>query len=196
MREKRAKKTGTARALGAKAASPRGKPASPGGQRTRLLKDLTAAIRQIDEEGLLFLLRQANVLIHNARVDVLNREAEELEKKAAKTRGSGAAASVSSRGLRMAGSAPYAAVEESPDGKVIFLVLGKSRKVMNVEEIKQLVRICYGAETKSDAQRQLFNVLARERKDVLVDAGIGAPASPILEALFHALREKYRLKDR
>jgi hypothetical protein len=58
------------------------------------------------------------------------------------------------------------------------------------------VRICYAAETKTDALRQLYTVLARERSDILKDAGIGNPANPLVEGLFHALRRKYRLEDR
>ena len=176
------KKAGTRGAAGKK---------QPGGaakespQRARLLKSLRAAIENVDEEGLLFLLRQTQVLIRNAEVDRLNWEAEELEKKTKKK----------SPAARTPASSTHAAVEESGDGKAIFLVLGDTRKVMTVGEIKQLVRICWGAETKSDALRQLFTVFARERKDVLIDAGIGGPQSPLLESLFRAIRATYRLKD-
>ena len=154
-------------------------------QRARLLKSLQTAIQNVDEEGLLFLLRQTQVLIRNAEVDRLNWEAEELAKKGKKK----------APAARTPASSTHAAVEESSDGKAIFLVLGNTRKVMTVGEIKQLVRICWGAETKSDALRQMFTVFTRERKDVLIDAGIGAPQSPLLESLFHAIRANYRLKD-
>jgi mannitol/fructose-specific phosphotransferase system IIA component (Ntr-type) len=61
--------------------------------------------------------------------------------------------------------------------------------------MQQLVRICYAAETKSEALRQLFTVLARERKDILADAMIGNPDNPLLVALFTTVRNTYRLKD-
>lgn len=157
-----------------------GRSQKEGRQRSRLLKSLQAAIEHVDEEGLLFLLRQAQVLIRNAEVDRLNWEAEELAKKTKKKAPAGSS---------------HAAVEESADGKAIFLVLGNTRKVMTLGEIKQLVRICWGADTKSDALRQIFTVFARERKDILIDAGIGGPQSPLLESLFHAIRAAYRLKE-
>ena len=155
--------------------------------RAKLEKELKSAIQEVDQEGLLFLLRQAQTLIYNARVDRVNQEEEKLKggKKAAgrpesKPRESRSAVSI----------------EESDGGKTIFLTLGKARKVLTPEEMRQIVRICYGAETKSEALRRLFTVLARERKDILADAIIGNPDNPLLEALFTVVRQTYTLKER
>ncbi len=158
-------------------------------QRTRLEKELTEAIKQIDEEGLIFLLQQAQILIHNAQVDKLNREIVELEQKKLK----------SGKAKAAPGKAPAAGavtIDESDNGKAFFLTLGGTRKVMNLEEMRRLVRICYAAETKTDALKQLYTVFARERGDVLADAKISGPGSPIIEGLFHAIRSTYQLKDR
>ena len=151
--------------------------------RAKLEKELREALTEIDEEGLLFLLRQAQVLIYNARVDRINQEAAKL--KGGKTQ--------TPREVKEA--SPSVSIEESDDGRSIFLTLGKARKVLAPEEMRQLVRICYSAETKSEALRQLFTVLARERKDILADALIGNPDNPLLVALFTAVRNTYRLKD-
>ena len=64
------------------------------------------------------------------------------------------------------------------------LVLGASRKIMTVDEMRQLVKICYTAETKSAAMRQMHRVLSRERPDILSDAGISGPTVPLLSDLF------------
>jgi hypothetical protein len=160
-----------------------GRAKKPASGRARIEKDLKDAIAEIDEQGLLFLLRQAQVLIHNARVDQLSRDD------------------------RKTGDAPRAerapeperatvSIEQPEPGKTIFLTLGKSRKVLTPEEMKRLVRICYSAETKSEALRQLFTVMAKERKDILADAMIGHPDNPLLVALFTTIRETYRLEDR
>jgi hypothetical protein len=155
-------------------------PAKP--NRAKLEKELRAAIAEVDEKGLLFLLRQAQVLIHNARLESL---------------GDGAP--------REAGSAPPAAaasrpetvsIEDAEGGKPIFLNIGRTRKVLAPDEMKRLVRICYAAETRSEALRQLFTVLVKERRDILTDAMIGSPDSPLLRQLFTAVREKYQLPDR
>lgn len=151
--------------------------------RAKLEKELRAAIAEVDEKGLLFLLRQAQVLIHNARVESLGDDGS--PRKAA------SAATVA------AGSRPETvAIEESDGGKTIFLTIGRARKVLAPDEMKRLVRICYAAETRSEALRHLFTVLVKERRDILTDAMIGSPDSPLLRQLFTAVREKYQLPDR
>jgi len=155
-------------------------------QRVRLRAMLSEAAGQIDEEGLLFLLRQANVLIHNQKVDEVNRELAELPP--------GPRRSAPGRGGRRAEA--VVTIDDSGDRSATFLTLGTTRKVLSLPEVKQLVRICYAAETKTDALRQLYTVLARERSDILKDAGISNPAHPLVEGLFHALRRTYRLEDR
>jgi hypothetical protein len=159
-------------------------------QRARLEKELAEAIKQVDEEGLIFLIQQTQVLIHNAQVDKINREIIELEQKKL----------ASGKGKPSPRKTPAAAaavtIEESDNGKAFFLTLGGTRKVMNLEEMRRLVRICYTAETKSDALKQLYTVFSRERGDVLADAKISGPGSPIIEGLFQAIRSTYQLKDR
>jgi hypothetical protein len=149
-------------------------------RRAKLEKELREAIKEVDEEGLLFLLQQAGVLIHNARVERINKVASEI-------RGSRKPAPQTHQGVE---------IEESDGGKVFFLTIGQSRKVLNLEELKRLVRICYAAETKSDALRQLYTVLSRERRDILSDAHIGSPQSPLIDGLFQAVRAKFKLEDR
>jgi hypothetical protein len=121
-------------------------------------------------------------------VDEVNRELAELSQKpghaapAGGTSGGRAAAAVS--------------VEDSGDRAAVFLTIGDTRKVLNRDELKRLVRICYAADSKTDALQQLHRVLARERSDILMDAGIRSPASPLVEGLFYALRQRYHLEDR
>jgi len=179
---------GAKRATGSPARKAAGAGAVASPQRIRLKAMLSESIEQIDEEGLLFLLRQANVLIHNQKVDEVNRELAELSRKP----GRAAAAPDAPRGRTAAG----VAVEDSGDRAAVFLTLGGTRKVLSRDELKRLVRICYAADSKTDALQQLFRVLARERSDILKDAGIRNPASPLVEGLFHALRQKYHLEDR
>ena len=175
---KKAARGSSARGTAAKASSP---------QRVRLKTMLCESIEQLDEEGLLFLLRQANVLIHNQKVDEVNRELAELPSKPGRAAGGGASGR---------GAAAAVAIDESGDRSATFLTLGNVRKVLSVEEVKRLVRICYSADSKSDALQQLFRVLAQERSDILKDAGIRSAGSPLLEGIFYALRRKYRLEDR
>jgi len=159
------------------------KKAAPDARRAQLERELRASISQIDEKGLLFLLRQAQVLIHNARVESMQASASEEEGEQA--------------GAPVPATNPDAvSIERSEGEKGIFLSLGGTRKILSVEEMKRLVRICYAAPTRSEAVRQLFTVLVRERKDILTDAKIGSPDSPLMIGLFHAVRDTYHLDDR
>jgi hypothetical protein len=151
--------------------------------RAKLEKELREAVREIDEQGLLFLLRQAQVLIYNARVDRINKESEKVQGRRPQ------------QAPGQSESRHAVSIEPSEDGKTIFLTIGRVRKVLTRDEMKRIVRICYSAERKSEALRQLFTVLARERKDILADALIGNPDNPLLETLFTVVRETYRLKD-
>ena len=152
--------------------------------RAKLEKELRSAIGEIDEKGLLFLLRQAQVLIHNARVENVGGHSRPGDAPASTTEASSAIRPES------------VTIEDAREGKTIFLTIGRARKVLTPEEMKRLVRICYGAETKSEALRQLFTVLVKERKDILSDAMIGSPDSALLAELFSAVRATYKLEDR
>jgi len=154
------------------------------GQRARLERELRSAIGEIDEKGLLFLLRQAQVLIHNARLENMQREQPE-----------GAASPDVQRPLAVSREGTETVAIEPGKGG-IFVTLGSVRKVFSAEEMKRLVRICYGAQTKSEALHQLFTVLVKERRDVLADAMIGSPDNPLLRRLFDSIRETYHLEDR
>ena len=146
--------------------------------RAKLEKELRDAMKEVDEEGLLFLLRQAQVLIYNVRVDRINEAGKQITGDKPRQR-----------------AAPVS-IEETEGGKQIFLTIGRTRKILTPEEMKRIVRICYSAETKSEALRQLFTVLAKERRDILADATIGNPDNPLLEALFATVRATYTLEDR
>lgn len=148
----------------------------------KLEKELHAAIAEVDDKGLLFLLRQAQVLIHNSRMESLEGQAN--------PRVGGDTGASSAR------DSESVEIEDAHDGKAIFLTIGRTRKVLAPEEMKRLVRICYAAETRSEALRQLFTVLVKERKDILTDAMIGSPDSPLMGALFTAVRAGYKLEDR
>ena len=160
------------------------KPKKTAPKRAKLEKELRDAVKEIDEQGLLFLLHQAQVLIHNARVERINELSEKMEKSGK----AGPAKAGRGKGL--------VSIDDAKDGKTIFLNIGKARKVLTPEEMKRIVRICYAAETRNESLRQLFTVLAKERRDILADALIGNPDNPLLAALFTAVRAKYRLKDR
>jgi hypothetical protein len=161
--------------------------------REKIQEEITESLAEIDEEGLLFLLRQAQVIIHNQRVESLQREAQAA---APAGRKRGGASAKGEQSAPPESARPVVTMETAEGGKTVFLTLGKARKVLAPDEVKRLVRICWGAESKSEALRRLFTVLARERKDILADALIGHPDHPLLAGLFDTVRATWRLEDR
>jgi hypothetical protein len=144
--------------------------------RDKLLDELAAAARDIDEEGLVFLIEQANVLLHNARV-------RELEEKRS-------AAQPASPAPPSARKAPSASIDTSADGKAFFLVLGDVRKSLSRAELNQILGICHASPDALEAARRLYTHLGRERRDILVDASIGGATSPLLVALAEHARAR------
>ncbi len=179
-----AKRAGAGRAAkGAKPSRPapgRDERAAPDTRRGRLQKLLFESIAQMDEEGLVFLLRQAHILSSNANAERINREIEAYNL---------ARGPVPEPEERAAGSA---AIEMSPDGKSYFLAIGGARKALAREELGAIVRVCLGAADRGAGVRNLFRALGRERGDILVDAKIAGPDSPHLAALYDTVLDMAR----
>jgi hypothetical protein len=129
----------------------------------------------MDEEGLVFLLRQAHILSHNANTARINREIEAFE------RDRGPVAEAAETAEAASGNA---SLELAPDGKSYFLTIGTARKALTREELGGIVRVCLGAADRDAGVRNLFRALGRDRGDILVDAKISGPANPHLGALY------------
>ena len=160
-------------------------------QKQRLQEELARLLPDVDEEGLIFLIKQAQVIIHNLQVDRINREVEELEQtKQSPKRG---APSPAPQRRASQGSADVH-IEEAPNGKSFYLVFPDTRKIMGLEEMRLLVRACYEPKRKSEALNRMYRWMQKERRDILSDGKIESNSSRLLEALFHRIREKYKLK--
>ena len=153
-------------------------------------KELVEKLKQIDAEGLLFLLKQTQVLIHNAEVDKINREMVELDKSKPTSR-----TQKQTQLQTPAAESVEPMIEKSENGKSFFIRFESVRKIMTVDEMKRLVHICYSAESKSAALRQMYTVLKKERGDIIADAGISGPGSSVLDGLFHTIRSTFVLRE-
>ena len=162
----------------------------PSPRKQRLQEELARLLPDVDEEGLIFLIKQTQVIIHNLQVDRINREVEELEQ--AKQSPKRAAPS---RAARSSASSADVHIEEAASGKSFYLVFPDTRKIMGLEEMRVLVRACYEPKRKSEALNRMYRWMQKERRDILSDGKIGSNSSRLLEALFHRIREKYTLKE-
>jgi hypothetical protein len=146
----------------------------------RLQRLLFDSIAQMDEEGLIFLLRQAHILSSNANTERINREIEAFERE----RGP-----VPEPEKDVGGTA---AIELAPDGKSYFLTIGTARKALTREELGGIVRVCLGAVDRDVGMRNLFRAMGRDRGDILVDAKISGPTNPHLGALYDKVLDMAR----
>jgi hypothetical protein len=146
----------------------------------RLQRLLFDSIAQMDEEGLVFLLRQAHILSSNANTERINREIEAFERE----RGP-----VPEPEKDVGGTA---AIEMAPDGKSYFLTIGSARKALTRDELGGIVRVCLGAVDRDVGVRNLFRAMGRDRGDILVDAKISGPTNPHLGALYDKVLDMAR----
>ena len=161
-------------------------------QKQRLQDELVRLLPEVEEEGLIFLLKQAQVLIHNLQVDRINREVEELEQTQPSTTRAAPSPAAYRRAAR---GAAVVDIEEAANGKSFYLVFPDTRKILGLEEMRLLVRACYEPKRKSEALNRMYRWMQRERRDILSDGTIGSNSSRLLEAIFHRIREKYTLKE-
>jgi hypothetical protein len=161
-------------------------------QKERLIEELEALLPVLDEEGLIFLLKQANVIRHNLEVEKINREIVRLEQKRSEQRQSEGEAT-EQRGGRS--TKARVDVEESDDRKTFYLTMTGARKVLTLDEMRALVQACHIPKTKANALNRLYRWLSEERRDILADCGIKSSRNPLLEELYVLLRSRYKPMD-
>lgn len=154
----------------------------------KLRKDLIELIPQIEEEGLIFLLQQANTIIHNQRVVELNRDLQEINSK--KESGEG-----SSSVKKQSGNNEGFTIEinRSSNGKTYYFIVNGRKHFMDVPETKKIVELCYRPPSKSKALKFLYQYFLNERDDVLLEHKIKSESSPFFDALFTTVRENFSL---
>jgi hypothetical protein len=159
--------------------------------REKLEKELGGMIKEVDNDGLLFLIRQANVLLHNKRVDELNAEMAKLNKgKKDNRKKAGTTARVGQNVKEIT-----VELQQSPDKKTYYMIIDGQKHFFTDAEMAKVVRLCIKPDTKTDAKRFLFQYLDKERKEVLMDHGIAVRNHPFFEALFYEVRSKFSLSD-
>jgi hypothetical protein len=141
----------------------------------------------LDEESLVFLKRQADVLLHNRRVEKLRREALEGGVPAGQEEGRDPASlrHPPERGVR---------IERITD-TAFNIYVGRKRVFFNRDEMRGLARICHAAENSAEGGKRLFAWLKRERMDFLIDTDTESSSSSVLAELCDLIVHTYKVKE-
>ncbi len=161
-----------------------------------LTKELTALFKQMDEKGLEFLKHQAEVLLHNARIEEVRKKAA-LEAAALQDRDSkpqhATAGNHAAMGTALTGTGEVRI--ERLDTNFFNIYVGKSRVFFNRDELRSLAKICHASGSISEATTRLYRWFERERKDFLNDTGIERSGAPALSALYNIIVKTYQVKE-
>jgi hypothetical protein len=154
-----------------------------------LCGEIAEVCKLLDAEGLMFIKRQADVLLHNSRVEKLRQEA--LEKAAAQGPEDAAPAAVPARPAPIDRS-----VKVEQTGSVTFNIhVGKKRVFFNKDEMRAITKICHAAGDDAEGGRRLFAWFKKERGDFLVDTETGSASSPVLSELRALIVRTYKVKE-
>jgi hypothetical protein len=146
-------------------------------EKEKLLKELRALLKDIPEEGLQYLIKQANILLYNQKVDELNAAARRLNKPSKKE----------------SEEVPVR-IERTKGNKNMILVVNNERKIMDEEELISLVKIAHSCESEKEAGQRLYTWLKRERDDIIIDTGL-SPKNKAMLALYDYLKTNFSLRS-
>ena len=154
--------------------------------RVELLKDLRKLIKDIPEEGLIFLIEQANKLAYNKRVEDLNALQAKIQKKSKPKTGE-----VKKRDIDKC----TVSVERGSFNRSFILIIGRTRKTVTEDEMVKLVRICHKVKNRQEGAERLYNRLEHERDDILMDAGIKKKDDKCLYEIYKYLKANFSMAD-
>jgi glyceraldehyde-3-phosphate dehydrogenase/erythrose-4-phosphate dehydrogenase len=154
-------------------------------ERDNLAKELKTLIPKLDEEGLAFLVKQAQVHLYNMQVDALNKTLVKEEERSKKT---------ASRKKVSPAEEDFSEIKMSDTGSSYYIIYKNEWIVFSKNEITTIVKIAFGEGTELEIKERLFNWLSRERNDLLYTAAITNKFDNRLKSLINLLKENFKLK--
>lgn len=144
-----------------------------------LVKELTSLLPQLDEEGLSFLMEQANIHLYNMEVDRLN-ALHETE-----------IATVSDSDHTTA--AHQLSIVRGDSSDVYHIVCNGKYSMFNSNEMLSIIRICHADEELIEIKSRLYHWFFTERRDFLNDNALADIHCPEFDVLIDLIRERFTL---
>ncbi len=153
-----------------------------------LAAELRSMIKDLDEEGLAFLVEQARVHLHNMNVVRLEEELAAAEPSKGK-KGSGKKSAAKTH-------LPAAdfRIERSPSGATYHIISGGNWKMFTDEEMLAMVKIAQSKDTLLEVSQRLWNWFDRERPDVFEDLDLEDHHDPRVKEIVKLLRKKFAVR--
>jgi len=161
--------------------------------REKYLKKLKSMLKDIPDDGLVFLIKQAGILIHNAEVentDHMQSEAAAIKAAAEKNVEKTAGKKMQTLQKSSIDEKADVSLERGAFGKSFIIRFGDTGKTFGEMEIAELLRLTDNSESEKDGCRRIFGWLTRNRKDVLTDIGIKTEKTASVSAVYYCLKNK------
>jgi len=153
-------------------------------ERDILLKELRSLIKEVDEEGLRFLIKQATTLVYNQKVNELNRSREIADgahrRKMKETHKSSSGAEVF--------------FEPGKRSDTFILDVDGKRTILDQEELMQMVKIAQTGDAPKPARDRVYRWLKNHRDDIILDCGLQLKG-PKIDALCERLQSDFAIRE-
>ena len=162
-----------------------------------LAKELRSLIPRLDEEGLAFLIEQAQVHLYNMQVDALNNtlvKSQERSAIAAVAKNAGKGTAKPGKAGQNTASDGFSEIKMSESGASYYIVYNTEWIMFSKDEMIKLVKIAGGEGTDLEIKERLFNWFTRERTDLLRSAGIANKFDNKLSSLAGILKQTYNIR--
>jgi len=161
------------------------KPAKKITDKDSLAKELRSLIPKLDEEGLVFLVKQAHVHLYNMQVDALNKNTIRDERRRSEKE---------DKPKKTANTGRFTDIEMSDSGSGYHILFGSEWIAFTKGEINTMVKIVLSGESDLDIRGRLYNWLSRERNDILYSASIPDKFDKKLNSLITLINGNFKLR--
>ena len=154
-----------------------------------LAKELRGLIPQLDSGGLIFLVEQARVHLHNMQIDEINKAtANRVLGKTSKAAKVGRGASkTEEENLKIIGS---------ESGSSYYLHYRNNDIMFSRDEMIRLVKIVNAPGKAVEIQDRLYSWFDRERKDIFAVISLKDKFDSRLKTLIKLLKENFKVRER
>jgi len=150
-----------------------------------LAAELRSMMKNLDEEGLAFLVEQARVHLHNMNVIRLEEELAAASRSDKKGAAKKSASRIPAADFR---------IDRSPSGATYHIISGGKWKMFTDEEMLAMVKIAQSKDTLLEVSHRLWDWLARERPDAFEDLDLEDHHDSRTKELVKLLRKKFAVR--